>query len=71
MKKVNYAVLVLGENGFKFVTETEGSWAKWTDGQKAKLYSKTTAENIAYGLCPNRHLAMVVIVPDYIENLGN
>ena len=71
MKKNNYAVLVIEENEYKFVTETNGSCAEWAVGQAAKLMSKSMAEDIAFGLCVNGYPAMVVIVPSYLENLGN
>lgn len=71
MQKNKYAVLVIEENEYKFVTETKGSYAEWASEKAAKLMTKSTAEDIAFGLCINGYPAMVVAVPNYIEGLKN
>ena len=70
-KKCQYAIIVNTRDGFKFVTKLVDHDAYWNDNEKALLMAKSTADDIAFGLCMNFFLAMVVVVPDYIQNLGN
>ena len=70
-KNCRYAIIVSTENGFKFVTKLVGHDAYWNDNEKALLMAKSTADDVAFGLCMNCFLAMVVEVPDYIQELGN
>lgn len=70
-KKSQYAIIVNTRDGLKFVTKLVDHDAYWNDNEKALLMAKSTADDIAFGLCMNCFLAMVVVVPDYIQNLGN
>lgn len=70
-KKCKYAIIVNTMNGLKFVTKLVDHDAYWNDNEKALLMAKTTADDVAFGLCMNCFLAMVVEVPDYIQDLGN
>lgn len=48
------------------------SEAYWTDGEDVLLFAiKTYAEDLARGLCLNGYPAMVVTVPNFIEDLKN
>ena len=70
-KKCKYAIIVNTMNGLKFVTKLVDHDAYWNDNEKALLMAKSTADDVAFGLCMNCFLAMVVEVPDYIQDLGN
>ena len=70
-KKCKYAIIVNTMNGLKFVTKLVDHDAYWNDNEKALLMAKTTADDVAFGLCMNCFLALVVEVPDYIQDLGN
>lgn len=70
-KKSQYAIIVNTRDGFKFVTKLVDHDAYWNDNEKALLMAKSTADDVVFGLCMNCFLAMVVVVPDYIQNLGN
>lgn len=70
-KKCQYAIIVNTRDGFKFVTKLVDHDAYWNDNEKALLMAKSTADDVAFGLCMNCFLAIVVVVPDYIQNLGN
>lgn len=71
MKKVNYAVMVYNYGKYMFVTKLNGSFAEWEEKEKVLLMSKGMAEDLALGLTLNRRLAMVVVVPNYINHLMN
>ena len=71
MNKVNYAVLVYAETQYKFVTKFVDNRMEWNDGEDAIQVSKTMAEMMATMLCLKDIVALVVAVPDYIEDLGN
>lgn len=70
-KNCKYAIIVNTMNGLKFVTKLVDHDAYWNDNEKALLMAKSTADDVAFGLCMNCFLAMVVKVPDYIQDLGN
>ena len=70
-KKCKYAIIVNTINGLKFVTKLVDHDAYWDDNEKALLMAKSTADDVAFGLCMNCFLALVVEVPDYIQDLGN
>jgi hypothetical protein len=70
-KKCQYAIIVNTRDGLKFVTKLVDHDAYWNDNEKALLMAKSTADDVAFGLCMNCFLAMVVEVPDYIQELGN
>ena len=70
-KKCKYAIIVNTMNGLKFVTKLVDHDAYWNDNEKALLMAKSIADDVAFGLCMNCFLAMVVEVPDYIQDLGN
>lgn len=73
-KNCRYAIIVSTENGFKFVTKLVGHDAYWNDNEKALIMEKEEKElayDVAWGLCMNFFLALVVEVPDYIQDLGN
>lgn len=70
-KKCKYAIIVNTMNGLKFVTKLVDHDAYWNDNEKALLMAKSTADDVAFGLCMNCFLALVVEVPDYIQDLGN
>lgn len=71
MKKVNYAVMVYNYGKYMFVTKLNGSFAEWEEKEKVLLMSKGMAEDLAFGLTLNGRLAMVVVVPNYINHLMN
>lgn len=70
-KNCKYAVIVNTRDGLKFVTKLVDHDAYWDDNEKALLMAKSTADDVAFGLCMNCFLALVVEVPDYIQDLGN
>lgn len=70
-KKCQYAIVVNTLNGLKLVTKLVDRDAYWNDNEKALLMAKSTADDVAFGLCMNCFLALVVEVPDYIQDLGN
>lgn len=67
-KKIHYYVLVMTDEGPKFVTDTERSWAHWNYNEKPMELDKTWAEEIARGLNLNMHLAYVIAQPWEIES---
>lgn len=71
MKKVNYAVMVYDYGKYMFVTKLNGRFAEWEEKEKVLLMSKGMAEDLALGLTLNGRLAMVVVVPNYINHLMN
>lgn len=71
MNNVKYAILVYTGEQYKFVTKYEGEYMEWNDGEDAIQVSKTMAEMMATMLCLKDIVALVVAVPDYIEDLGN
>lgn len=74
MSKNKYGVLVCTRTNFRFVTNVDNakSEAYWTDGEDVLLFAiKTYAEDLARGLCLNGYPAMVVTVPNFIEDLKN
>ena len=52
----------------KYVTSvhTEPKVAKWDDGKEAMTFSKDYAKDLAFGLCVNGYIAIVMIKPDYL-----
>ena len=70
-KNCKYAVIVNTRDGLKFVTKLVDHDAYWSENEKALLMAKSTADDVAFGLCMNCFLALVVEVPDYIQDLGN
>lgn len=70
-KNQKYAILVDCGTSFRFVTQILiSNAAEWNAEQKALLFaSKVRASDIATGLCWNGYPAMVVEVPEYIENV--
>lgn len=67
-KKIHYYVLVMTDNGPKFVTDTKGSDAYWNIDDKPLEMDKSYAEEVARGLTLNWHLAFVVAQPWEIES---
>lgn len=70
-KDSKYAILVYCGTNFRFVTQlNDGKVAEWDAGQQALLFeSKPYAKDIAKGLCWNGFPAMLVEVPNYMENI--
>lgn len=68
MAKNKYAVMVYEQGQYKFVTKVQGSYAEWNDKEKVMLMAKSMTKDIAFGLCINGRLAMVVIIPSYIPS---
>ena len=52
----------------KYVTsvQTEPKVARWEDGKEAITFSKDYAKDLAFGLCMNGYVAIVMIKPDYL-----
>ena len=52
----------------KYVTsiQTEPKIAHWDDGKEAMIFSKDYAKDLAFGLCVNGYIAIVMIKPDYL-----
>lgn len=67
-KKIHYYVLVMTDEGPKFVTDTKGHDAYWDYKEKPMELNKTWAEEITIGLNLNMHLAYVVAQPYEIES---
>lgn len=68
--KQKYGILVYCEKTFSFVTHLNDRNAKWDVGQRALLFaSKAYAKDIPTGLCLNGFPAMLVEIPNYMENL--
>ena len=69
-KKYNYAVLHV-QSG-RFVNRLgENKSCYWEAGEPAKLFSKSVAQDIAYGLTFNGFTSLVVEVPVYVQDLRN
>lgn len=63
-----YYVLVMTNQGPVFVTGLgEGKWAKWNCEEQPKEFSKDFAEDIAFGLTVNGHIAYAVCTKYEIE----
>ena len=63
-KKTNFwYILVLTDNGAKFVTETKAKWAKWDENGKPLEFTQSMAKEIAKGLMLNFHMAFPVCAP--------
>ena len=68
-KKMNYwYVLVMTEEGPKFVTGTEYHTAFWDKEKAPKELGKYWAEDICRGLLLNGYLAYAVCMPIEMEN---
>lgn len=57
------------ETKIKYVTsvQTQPKIAKWDDGKEAMTFSKEYAKDLAFGLCVNGYVAIVMIKEDYLE----
>ena len=67
-KKNHYYVLVMTDDGPKFVTDTKGHDAYWDYKEKPMEFDKSWAEEVARGLNLNWHLAYVVAQPWEIDS---
>lgn len=66
--KTHYYVIVFAEDGARYVTSTEGHYAKWEHSQPPLELSKAWAEDIALGLNWNGFNAVVVASKWEIEH---
>lgn len=68
-RKYVYYVGVLSDRGCRFVTGLHPTckYAFWKDGEKAKAFSMSVADDITLGLLMNFHYAFTVKVPDGVE----
>lgn len=67
-KKTNHIyVLVMTDEGPKFVTSYEGKTAHWDKAEKPIELSKSMAESMTIGLAWNGHSAFVVSQPFEID----
>lgn len=72
-KKIKYVIGIIGGNDnvntIKYVTsiDTNTNIAKWESDKEARVFDKSYAEDVAFGLCVNGYSAVVMIKPDYIS----
>lgn len=74
--KYKYYIGILGEdNTVQFVTsiDRDTKCAYWTKGEKAMTFTKTTADDYAFGLIVNGYCASVIKLPAFYEpmNVGD
>lgn len=57
------------ETTIKYVTsvQIEPKVAKWDDGEPAMTFSKDYAKDLAFGLCVNGYVAVVMIKENYLD----
>ena len=73
--KYKYYIGIIGEdNHISYVTkiDRETKCAFWTDGERAMTFTKTTADDYAFGLIANGFCAAVIKLPAFFEptNVG-
>lgn len=73
--KYKYYIGIIGEdNRIQYVTaiNRDTHYAHWTKGEKAMVFTKTTAEDYALGLIYNGYCASVIKLPAFYEpcNVG-
>ncbi len=65
-----YIGVLFNDNKIKFVTDTEGHYAKWEDGKDAIQFTLVHAADIVKGLCFNGYHA-VIVDAYFFERLWN
>lgn len=72
-KTDNYVIGILApyedRTEIKYVTsiETEPKTAYWKDGERAMIFTKDYAKDLALGLCVNGYIAVPMLKADYLD----
>lgn len=68
MKNKNYVALMLG-NSVRYITDMDrrAKTALWSPGKPALAMSRSSAEDLYFGLRCNGYKAVVITMPDYEE----
>lgn len=69
MKYKYYIGIIREDNSIKYVTkiDRDTKCAFWTDGEPAMVFTKTTADDYAFGLTVNGFCAAVIKLPAFYE----